>query len=440
MINKKFVNLIIKTAGLTLSFLVTTAFGSSHYINQIENTGTGYFIENELQKRLPEKERKKPHILSKTQKTPVKLNSQPEVKPKIEPKQKPLYPTDSNVLNGFPLIPFDTKNISSKNQTSSSSLRIESHGRFKNLPDVDDYGHIDDYKTAVYRLFNYNFHSMKEIKTKGKEVLKTYKVHAEGQEWFVKIVREDCDACDIQNYDSDWKLKEDTENKQWIKAANCELVLPQNGATFTLDHMVHLIVSYPWIPGETITGIIEDYFSSEAPTKLQLSTLKRAIYRYGQVLALTHLDPDEPVNDIDTLRKKEIRMILHDRNGNNEKYYPSADKIFLLDLIEENPEEDKEQGQQDSVESALLMIFETILEVYEHLGHERCGPNYQCITLFSQQFIKGYISSFHSDPHAIISVLNIIYRLTIESACEGNMAELCAIKDALDMSNPNKDR
>ncbi|WP_422411361.1 MULTISPECIES: hypothetical protein [unclassified Endozoicomonas] len=161
---------------------------------------------------------------------------------------------------------------------------------FKGLPKLPDFGKVNSYYDAVRILFDDHLQEIEEIKTSGSQVEKVFSVISLNKRWFVKITREDCESCENTHFDTEWKLKKEYKNYSWLGLKNAELVFPEKGETFILENKKHLVARYAWVPSETLSDIYSKYFNE----KIRKETLKKAFYRYGQVLSVNHLDPEKP--------------------------------------------------------------------------------------------------------------------------------------------------
>ena len=301
---------------------------------------------------------------------------------------------------------------------------------FKGLPAVTNFGEVNAYSDAVKMLFNDRVQEMQEIKTLGDQVVKVFVVKHLNKKWFVKITREDCLSCDTTHFDTEWKLKHEYGKKySWVSSKNAELVFPDKGAIFVLGNKKNLIASYAWAPGKTLYGIHSEYFNRKERT----GKLSRAYYRYGQVLAVTHLDPEKPSQEIDDLLNRPVRLHLSDRNGENEQYHEGNDRIYILDLADDS----EYVGRKVLVVEELAFWLSSMLDNYEDLeSASNCGRKNECLLLPFDSFAQGYISSLPLyDSDLLMLMLKRIYLELVEYNCQEGPAEFCVLEDRLKTIN-----
>ncbi|MDP0562646.1 MAG: hypothetical protein QS721_10125 [Candidatus Endonucleobacter sp. (ex Gigantidas childressi)] len=280
---------------------------------------------------------------------------------------------------------------------------------FTSLPVMQEFENIVSDDDAVIRLFNGNNCEILKMGIRSYQAKSMYAVIASKKKSFVKITREDCSACNEISFDYELGLKEDKQKNNLVKAVNAELILPDKSAVFMLEGKEHLIVSYPWAPGKTLQDIYIDYLADNKTSE----ALKIAMYRYGQVLAATDLDPNDPNDDIAKLLNRVPRMLLNDRHGGNTKYFERNDKIYLIDLSKVNNNMD-----QVTVGASIASNFREIenflmtglssdrvdVKGDEYAEIYRNGKGYLSIPF--NQFIAGYISALPKyDPNVIKSIL-----------------------------------
>ncbi|MDP0562645.1 MAG: hypothetical protein QS721_10120 [Candidatus Endonucleobacter sp. (ex Gigantidas childressi)] len=300
---------------------------------------------------------------------------------------------------------------------------------FTSLAIMQRFEHVISDDDAVIRLFNDDNCEILKMGIRSSQAKSMYVVVASKKKSFVKITREDCQLCNETSFDYEWELKKDKQKNNLVKAVNAELILPDKSAVFMLEGKEHLIVSYPWAPGKTLQDIYIDYLEDNKTSE----ALKIAMYRYGQVLATTDLDPNNPNDDIAKLLNRVPRMLLNDRHGGNTKYFERNDKIYLIDLSKVNNNMD-----QVTVGASIASNFREIanflmaglssdrFDVKENEFKEiyRNGKGYLSIPF--NQFIAGYISALPKyDPNVIKSMLIKEMYDMFRANCEAGMGVYC---------------
>ncbi|MET4707862.1 hypothetical protein [Endozoicomonas lisbonensis] len=209
--------------------------------------------------------------------------------------------------------------------------------KFGDLPDVPHLSDIRDYEHAVSLLFDGEAENITEDRALGGELFIAYGALHSGKKYFIKVIREDNPYSKNMYYSYEWSLRDNLDNYSWLQNVGAELVVPDKGATFLLDNYKHYITSYEYIPGKTLIQMLWDYvvascyFLAKGKKKKLLDGFKR----YGQVMALLHFYPNEAETDSQKLLARPVRLMLSDRNGNNEIYDAKDDRIYLIDLSEE---------------------------------------------------------------------------------------------------------
>ncbi|MDP0589254.1 MAG: hypothetical protein QS748_08720 [Candidatus Endonucleobacter bathymodioli] len=280
---------------------------------------------------------------------------------------------------------------------------------FKSLPIVPEFTSITSDSTAVKQLFHGQTHTISKMPRASAQAKRTYTVHTPGQTLFVKIIKEDCYRCSETLFDYEWELKYDTKKNHLIRTVNAELILPNKSATFMLENKKHLITSYPWAPGKTLGNIYTEHFLGDKDTE----TLNRAMYRYGQVLAIAALDQNDPSDDIEELLNRTPQVSLDDRHGGNTKYFDFDDKIYLLDLSIIHSD-----TYSDTVEKSIMATSRDICKLFHNFinaerkhftdseAWEVIFYGYEYVTTTFSQFILGYISALPNyDPNVIKKML-----------------------------------
>lgn len=298
---------------------------------------------------------------------------------------------------------------------------------FKDLPNVQEFEYVASYDDAINQLFNDQYYEFLEIETFGSQIEKAYTLISSKKKWFVKITNEDCLACDITSFNSEWILKDDKEKNDLMKAVNAELILPDKGAIFMFENKKHLIVSYPWAPGKTIGEIYNDCFKYNK----NLETLKMLFYRYGQVLAISTLDPNDHSDDLEEISNRTPQILLDDRHEDNEKYFERNKRIYRLDLSKSYLNDN--DVDVDTVKTLLRDIAYRICDMFQlflNSGDIKDMVKYfrteEYVTIPSSHFITGYISKLPKyNPHVIRSMLFNEFNSVFTYYCEKNVNFYC---------------
>ncbi|WP_448216394.1 hypothetical protein [Endozoicomonas sp. 2B-B] len=273
-------------------------------------------------------------------------------------------------------------------------LSRAARAEFVELPKMPDFSELQTYEEAIHLLFQGKGKNFKEIITAGGELDRAYTALFDGTEWFVKIFREDCYECELIRFESEWLLKKKLSLYPWLVRVNAELVLPDRAATFILNQKQHYILSYPLVPGRNLSDIYnQQYLASDyALNTKQKILLRKSFYRYGQVLALAHLDPKRPAKNIAEMLSRMVRLHLPDRNGNNEIYDQESDRIYLVDLAETIGEFGEPAYVHEDLKEVVGSLAEMASDAQTRKGFY-CGVAYDCIVNPLRQFALGYASS-----------------------------------------------
>ncbi|MDP0562287.1 MAG: hypothetical protein QS721_08175 [Candidatus Endonucleobacter sp. (ex Gigantidas childressi)] len=296
---------------------------------------------------------------------------------------------------------------------------------FKSFPIMQEFKYITSEDNAIDRLFHDQVYTVSKITRTSIQAKNIYAVTTSEKKWFVKIIRDDCYLCSSTSFDYEWELKYAQNKHDLLKTVNAEMIVPNESASFFLRNKNHIIVSYPWAPGKTLQEIYTEHYLGNRTSQ----TLNKAMYRYGQVLATTHLDQNEPEDNMDRLLERAPRISLDDRHGGNTKYFESDDKIYLLDLSTIHTNMDP-----DTVGKSIISTISDICELLAHflksedyqssihadspqeiLTH---GREYVISTL--NQFIAGYISA---SPNYNPNVIKSMFRQQITAVFK----DFCAI-------------
>lgn len=300
-----------------------------------------------------------------------------------------------------------------------------SRAEFVELPKVPDFSEVQTYEEAMHRLFRGSVQDLKEISTVGAQINRAYTAVVRGVERFIKIVREDCGECNQIRFEYEWLLKMDLPLYGWLNSVNAELVLPHRAATFVLNDKQHYILSYPLVEGETLEAFYyKRYLGSPYVLNTKQETLlKRAFYRYGQVLALSHFDPQQPAKSSNEMLSRAVRLHLPDRNGSNEIYNPESDRIYLVDLADTA----EDFGEPVKVGVALEGWFGSFVERASFAVNQEgfyCGLNYDCVVSPVKQFALGYASSLPLYKRAMVmDVIRSTMIPSLKEECDNEMEE-----------------
>ncbi|WP_422474465.1 hypothetical protein [Endozoicomonas sp. ALB032] len=309
-------------------------------------------------------------------------------------------------------------------------LLILSHAaraEFVELPKVPDFSELQTHEEAIHQLFQGKGKNFKEIITAGGELDRAYTALFDGTEWFVKIFREDCYGCELIRFESEWLLKKKLSLYPWLVRVNAELVLPDRAATFMLNQKQHYILSYPLVPGKNLSNIYnQQYLASDyALNTKQKILLRKAFYRYGQVLALAHLDPKRPAKNIAEMLSRMVRLHLPDRNGNNEIYDQESDRIYLVDLAETIGEFGEPAYVHEDLEEVVGSLAEMASDAQTRKGFY-CGVAYDCIVNPLRQFALGYASSLPLyNRKMVITMIGEAMVGYLQKECLGEMQGDC---------------
>ncbi|MGI9281024.1 MAG: hypothetical protein ACR2PX_15570 [Endozoicomonas sp.] len=265
---------------------------------------------------------------------------------------------------------------------------------FVELPKVPDFSVLQTYEEAMHRLFLGRGEDFKRISTDGGEIDQAYTALFDGARWFVKIVREDCAECNQIRFENEWLLKKSLARYRWLAKVNAQLVLPDRAATFVLNRKQHYILSYPLVPGVTLRALYYQlYLASPYALNIKQKTLlRRAFFRYGQVLALSHFDPKLPASDSAEMLSRVVRLHLPDRNGSNEIYDPVTDRIYLVDLADTAQHFGRSVKVNADLQEWLESLVDIAIDAQARDGFY-CGLSYECIVHPLKQFTRGYTSS-----------------------------------------------
>ena len=196
-------------------------------------------------------------------------------------------------------------------------------------PDVPHFGYQNHYQ-AMLNLFDGQVDvAIKHPGVVGTQSKEIYLVKHAEKIWFVKILAMNLDNPSPTHYEFEWELKAMLANKNPLAEVGGEIVFPDRAAFFTNKMQQHYIASYPLVMGKTIRYYAQNYILSGKPSDLGI--LANAVYRYAQVSARLHFDPNDPPKRGEDILGRPVRFFLEDRNGANEIYDPTTDRIYLID-------------------------------------------------------------------------------------------------------------
>ncbi|WP_257291762.1 hypothetical protein [Endozoicomonas sp. ONNA1] len=289
---------------------------------------------------------------------------------------------------------------------------------------MPDFSELKTYEEAIDRLFEGRGQDFKKITTEGGQIDQAYTALFDGMRWFVKIVREDCSECDQIRFEYEWLLKKNLPRYRWLAKVNAELVLPDRAATFMLNRRQHYIVSYPLVTGQSIGTLYRHYLHSAYLLSTgQKTLLSRIFYRYGQVLALSHLDPKQPAKNSAEMLGRVVRLHLPDRNGRNEIYDLESDRIYLVDLADSAEDFGRPIKVGEDLEAWSASLAEMIMTARTREGVD-CGPVYDCIVNPFKQFALGYASSLPLYKRTMVmDVVRSTMMGALREECDNEMEE-----------------
>ena len=246
-------------------------------------------------------------------------------------------------------------------------------------PDVPHFGYQNHYQ-AMLNLFDGQVDvAIKHPGVVGTQSKEIYLVKHAEKIWFVKILAMNLDNPSPTHYEFEWELKAMLANKNPLAEVGGEIVFPDRAAFFTNKMQQHYIASYPLVMGKTIRYYAQNYILSGKPSDLGI--LANAVYRYAQVSARLHFDPNDPPKRGEDILGRPVRFFLEDRNGANEIYDPTTDRIYLIDY----PLLHKHHNISIPVENYLLSAIAVAVG-----GIVNDGSN---LELLLNTFIIGYMNA-----------------------------------------------
>ena len=198
-------------------------------------------------------------------------------------------------------------------------------------PNVPHFGYQTNYQ-AVWNLFDGQVDEIRRQETghfDGDKSKQVFIVRQAGQNWFVKIMPLDLNNPPLIHFEYEWELKAQLAGNNPLAAVRGEIIFADRAAFFTNKTQQYYVVRYPLIPGKTILALARRYMSTK--NSVDFAILRAAVYRYAQVSALLHFDPDDPPKEGEDILERPVRFYLEDRNSTNEIYDPTTDTVFLID-------------------------------------------------------------------------------------------------------------
>ena len=247
-------------------------------------------------------------------------------------------------------------------------------------PDVPHFGYQSHYR-AVWNLFDRQADEIRELefnRVNSAQHDAIFVVKYDNQDWFVKIMLIDNDPFPL-HFEYEWELKEKLAGSNPLAEVNGEIAFADRAAFFTNKREQYYIASYPFLPGKTMHHYAAQYNKTKSTD--DANTLKQAIYRYAQVSARLHFDPNDLPKENENLLKRPVQIYLEDRNSNNELYDRATDKVYLIDYPIGHDYYQASIIVKESLEDALIAAFIQIEGSKEH------GQS------FIDTFISGYIDA-----------------------------------------------
>ena len=97
----------------------------------------------------------------------------------------------------------------------------------------------------------------------------------------------------------------------------------------------------------------DQYNASKSPDDAAI--LAQAIYRYAQVSARLHFDPNDLPKENEVLLNRPVQIYLEDRNSANELYDAASDTVYLIDYPIAH------RNYQTSIETTKPVLWSEIL-------------------------------------------------------------------------------
>ena len=260
-------------------------------------------------------------------------------------------------------------------------------------PDVPHFGYQTHYR-AVWNLFDGQADEIRELKFNRETSTQhdaIFVVKYTNQDWFVKTMLVDNNDPFPLHFEYEWELKEKLAGSNPLAEVNGEIAFADRAAFFTNKREQYYIASYPFLPGKTMYHYANQYNKTKSAD--DAGTLKQAIYRYAQVSARLHFDPNDPPKENENVLNRPVQIYLEDRNSNNELYDPVSDKVYLIDYPIDH---DRYQASIIVKESLGAAIIAALVEIE---GTREDGQP------FLDTFISGYIDALPQYDSALLKAM-----------------------------------
>ena len=198
-------------------------------------------------------------------------------------------------------------------------------------PNVPHFGYQTNYQ-AVWNLFDGQVDEIRRQETGhfgGDKSKQVFIVRQAGQNWFIKIMPLDLNNPPLFHFEYEWELKAQLAGNNPLAAMRGEIIFADRAVFFTNKMQQYYVVRYPLVPGNTICALARRYMSTK--NSADFAILRAAVYRYAQVSAHLHFDPDDPPKEGEDILERPVRFYLEDRNSGNEIYDRATDTAFLID-------------------------------------------------------------------------------------------------------------
>ena len=260
-------------------------------------------------------------------------------------------------------------------------------------PDVPHFGYQSHYR-AVWNLFDGQADEIRELKfnrVSSAQYDAIFAVKYANQDWFVKTMLIDNNDPFPMHFEYEWELKEKLAGSKPLAEVNGEIAFADRAAFFTNKREQYYIASYPFLLGKTMHHYAAQYNKTRSAN--DAGTLKQAIYRYAQVSARLHFDPNDLPKDNENLLNRPVQIYLEDRNSNNELYDQATDKVYLIDYPIGHDYYQASIIVKESLEDALIAALIQIA------GSKEDGQS------FIDTFISGYIDALPQYDSALLRAI-----------------------------------
>lgn len=293
--------------------------------------------------------------------------------------------------------------------------------------DTIQLGYQPNKSIAVWHLFDGKAKDIRELSFDRKTSAQhdtIFSVKFAGKDWFVKIVYVDLEDEEPLHFEYEWELKAQKEKYAALKKVNGKIVFADRAAFFTTGGDLYYVASYPFVPGKTIDSVVEQYIEAEQST--DSAVFYKALYRYAQVSALLHYNPDDIPSPGEDILERPVQIYLEDRNGFNELYDAAQDTIYLIDYPL-----DHENYQLDIPVKNYLHEFIQLFD--EFVGEEVCGVGNTCLPIIINTFIKGYADALPKYGYDLLNrtIWNYLVAIT-EKGCNGELVNNSSNDESLE--------